>query len=813
MSVKDLVSHYRLSIQVAEDLVQIEREGKVLNIKIQDTQKAQQIYQEISKIKLSKRYFDQTEVKLNNDTIKIAFVDNNIEMFDFYKKNSNELIMDFWGGLEEEKSVSLIQSAVQKNTVIHTEKKPAEKKPIKIKDFSYGAVFMGEIEALFPLESAKTVVSSPDEFYPFKKFLAVENSEQDHINIMISFYYEQKWDLVQRSMVTFEQKYKNGQHKDIFLFLKSSALIKQNIQEKEEIKKTAMAYLKQAIEKSHSYTLKRAGFLYLMSVYWNLSDSVNLFKTSQDFYKEAKRNASREDQQESLMYLISSMLKLDKYKEVLTLLSEESIREQIPFQKLLAFEVYAHYQQKDYAWVIENFERYKYTMQKPWETSLLFNTAESYFSLKKYSQALPLWKDFLDSYSTHSFSSVAKLRLALTYEQDEIGQYSLAQEIYSELSRNSNIKISYEAKLRNVSLQVIRSSHPAFSDDYLNISTEDKKNLNSDLKELLWLVRLRSFLSKERYESATEYAKVIPFSKISPERRPIFEQDIKSAVLGLAQMYFNQGEFQKIVDLSKTYFFTDSWLFKHYLLFSYVKLNDFEKAHFEQSKLSQFTHWHESDRWVEFPTSFFKAQESLIPFEIEIRKALGAQDLFSAKKVLLQMKKIAVSSELINYYEALLYFQERNYAQAESFLEKTLNQKDTLKRLSKEDRIQVGIFYSVSLYHQQKYEKFRKVTTPLCLYSHSKHLEELHYLLIENYAQEKKQDENFEKIILKYRANFENSRYTSRVTYLLGRSLIESERKKEGAEILTRLVGNTEVPDDVREEANLKLLTLKIENL
>src|SRR5690606_13887433 len=101
---------------------------------------------------------------------------------------------------------------------------------------------------------------------------------------------------------------------------------------------------------------------------------------------------------------------------------------------------------------------------------------------------------------------------------------------------STSAEVRYETKLRYVTMRLARKYKPTESDKeievFLEQSPDETKALDHNLKKLLWLVRLRLFISTKDYDKALSYLTSIPVDSLKRAERRVFEGDGAEIVYG-----------------------------------------------------------------------------------------------------------------------------------------------------------------------------------------------------------------------------------------------------------------------------------------
>ncbi len=121
------------------------------------------------------------------------------------------------------------------------------------------------------------------------------------------------------------------------------------------------------------------------------------------------------------------------------------------------------------------------------------------------------------------------------------------------INKSSDPQSRFEAKVRYVGLRVARKNELDERDletiSFLEATPAEKSEQDQDLKELLWLTRLRTFIAKEDYEGALAYLSIDTLRDLRQIERRTFNGDGAEIVLGIVKKAYLEEEYARAVKI------------------------------------------------------------------------------------------------------------------------------------------------------------------------------------------------------------------------------------------------------------------------
>lgn len=844
---------FRVKIAAEKGLVKISRKSDHVSIRTLDVSLGKLLKDEFDKFPVEKKFI--SEVKTSNNTIEnfteviIKLSDINIEAYNFYRDMENAYVIDFWNDnineslrpqkkkTEKPVEVSSQPKAKKKKSLAKKEKKqevavkarpePPERSHL---DFRYGAAFIWDYEPLLPeLQTTVTLdTKTPEYFYQVKDRDIDKSEAEAHLQLVINLYRDQKYGLMYKAIKLLREKHGQKIGADITDFMQANALLKDNIKKgNREPVKPAISMLENIGHKTKDYDLKKGILKYLGIYYRSTGDNVKALQIAKRLYVISKENFDYEESKlaaEKILYFIA---KLNQLNDLDKLSRDKTIVKLLPTQSLLAYKFYVMLKQGKTDQIINEYEKLEASIAKPIHHGILFNLAEAYFREGKYSEAISSFDDFVKYYSYHNYADQARVRLALSYDILE-KDYNQTAELYKNaINRSTQKKIQYEAKVRLVGLQYIRKLNPTEADKELEVFLDRKSNenfeLGDELEQLLWLVRLRTFVKSENYDKALSYLKAIPINSMMQSKTRSFLSDGVEIVSGLILKKHLEDRHHIVVRLwevfSVRYF--SSVALDPYISYvvgkSYLELgfyDSFEKlmARFEKFKnLPPRTY----PRWRK--TSSPKKIEEYIAI-LKLNKNMKLENWQQAEEI---NEKELKKYPLYEFYRGVLLFKQGKHAKAVTSLEGFITSKSNLK-LDETQQSEFYEAYTESLHNLGKVAKFQKVVSTIIQQkSLSKNdnfavrvFERAYYLYLENLNKlGSKQDyAKLEASSLEFISQFQNSSYTEKVKYLLGLAYAKNLKDKNAEEVFQQIINDETTSKSVKELARTELTLINLKN-
>ncbi len=854
-----LKTHLRWNLFIPKDQVRITKDAGKVKIETLNLSIYEDLVKDLSVLKLRKSYFKKINNNLGNFPEEAAKIEINlkndmVELFTFYKNDEKKYVLDFWKEPKNYKSSpkksiasrkavkKIVKPVVNKNLGVKNKvKKLIIKKSIKRKkynddyrDFRYGASIVFDYPPLLPSIDIKINLESKtaDYFYPIKDREYEKSDKEAHMQLSINLYRREKWGLMAKSIRLYTKKYNEDDNYDLNEFLKANSLLKKNLTDKNmSVVKTALVRLENLINLTKKNELKYAILKYLIQYNVHEGNRITALELAKKLYVHSRENFDIETSVYAAEVILNSLARLDQVKKMIAFINEGNIKTLLPRQLSIAYLTYTYLKLQRHNDVIKLFKKESVVFQKPLHSSILFNVAEAYFRLSKYTKATKFFDEFLVDYSHFGHASHARGRIALSYDILD-KDIKVVKALYKEaINKSSNAKIRYENKIRYVGVvfnrKKVKTALDSESIVFLNNTPEEKKTIDKDIKKILWLVRLRTLITSNKLEEALVYLNTVPLSSLIPMERRVFEGDGAEIVYGLILKYFSNSDYGKIITLWNVYkdVYVDKVALDPYVNYivskSYLRLG----LHESFGKSIKFLTENVSSPQRFFPNWFPRKKRLAISEYLDelILLKLINEKQWKKASVKIDMMVFAKRSAQKNYYKGIVFYKLKKYVEAVTQFEKFIVLRARAKDLSQEEMAYFSDYYSDSLYNINKKQRFKKVSYALLndidaiknenmsvLLLESK--KRIRYLLIEVLISENKK-ENFvelEPMIAKFRNDYPKSQYDNRVTYLFGLSLLRNKKEKESIKVLNDLVNDVKVIGYIRELARSELSTIRI---
>lgn len=809
----------------------------------------------------------------SSPALEVTLTEEKVDVFNFYRDTEGKFIIDFWRKDEKDSGPSKGErkiSEIEKNAPQIKEEVPAIPKKISMlpkkedlkgknsnalivasdasysgeeavsaansdfRDFRYGANFVWDYSPLGPSFKGFVNTSSKtaEVFYPIKDRPYDKDEVESHLQLAINLYRKGKWGLMYKSLKLFEAKYENTKYFDVIEYLKSNALLKENINkgEVEPVKMAVQMYATLA-EKSKNYELRKGLWRYLITYYVDKKDYVMALNFSKKLYVACKENFDYEEATLSAEAILFNLANLGQIERITEITKDKTITKILPNQTILAYQFYTTMGRGDSKEVIKLFEQHEKSLARPVHEVILFNTAESYFRQARFQEAIKLFDEFLSNYSFHSKAQEARLRIALSYEILERNPLEVAELYLEAINRSPDFKVSYEAKLRYVALLNARQKNSSNADKeklvLLNLKDGQDKILNKKIIHLLWLVRLRVLIGDKKFDQALSYLNAVEMVNLLPAEKRVFEADGAEIIYGVILDLFKSNNYSKAVKIWEIYRekYIDKVANDPYLNFiigkSYAKLglyDGFEKnyASFKRVKDSPsktFPIWFERN-------SKISTEETLV--ELDILKNMNLKNWDLARKAIDDLDKMNPLNSKIDYYRALIEYQNKNYKESISYFENFIARKNGKEVFDPEEIAELIHSYADAVYSTNDLERFKKIAKALIEDTEkankskiiAKYRERVYYLYIETLAGENNAENNLllEAKIKNFFSIYKDTIYKDRLTFLLGVAYVNNKKEDEGKKVLGDLVKNKETSSTIKEMAKSELVLLEIKS-
>lgn len=820
--------------------------------------------------------------------IEIVLKDQSVELFSFFKDRDQQHVLDFWinkdlvqtkkaspvkvsatvktvkpviksvkKAVKRSKRISKIAPSKKIFNIVDPEKVVSSKLNKAYRDFRYGAAFIWDYEPIIPpiRKDVRTASKGPSYLYKIEDVKNLNDPRSAHMQLSINFFRKKQWGLMNKSIELYFKKYSTRSsgnyafYRDLNDFMKASALIQNSIKENikamaknpEDGKQTELTYSKadkifaglnilaNLTERTSNYDLKQAALRYRLQYAINKRDFVKALNLSKKLYVASTESFDDDMITYSSEVILHSLAQLNQLDKIGEFLANKAVVRLIPAQVGAAYISYLNVKRGKLSEVTESFAKNKKSYVKPIHPSILYNTAEAYFREANYEKAVSLFDEFLVSYSGFDVSSNAKLRIALSYDLLDRPIKKVLNLYENAINRAANAKIRYEAKIRYVGVSIARKRKVSQRDletiAFLEKSQDEKKIRNKNIRKLLWLVRLRTFIAQNKFEDAISYLSTIPLGSFLATEKRTFEGDGAEIVVGLIKdLYLNQN-YARCVKIWEVYKekYERKVAKSPYLSFmvadSYLKLglNDSYKRYIRRLSLMDNNEVRTFPRWVE------KHKSMNIKDYVQELKILAFtknKEWEKADDLLESFSKQDKKNVNYNFYKGLVAYGLKKYNKVVTSFEKTLVTPNKNNTLSPAQTSLMLTNYVESLYQVDNHPKFRKSSEALLKdlasrkgFDYKNVDERVNYLLVESWVSDKKVNYlEVQKLTKRFLNKYPSSKYKNRISYLQGVALINVNQVKAGKEVLEKLLGDKETPEYIKGLARSELSSLRINN-
>jgi len=867
---ENLKTHMRWNLMVPRDQIYVTKKDQNILIETVNLQLFEDLAGDLAKLKINDQYITNVSYSKDNfpakpATIEVKLKDPAVELFSFYRDADKKYILDFWINNDLKpmdtpsfkKPLSLPKvsqrnqprvttspttnvAPSEKNSILTKKSKTlptievtqiSEKKEVaEYRDFRYGADFIWDYTPMIPQLEKDILLSSkiPDSLYPIEDRVNLDDPKEAHLQLTINFYREGKFGLMNKSITLYEKKYGRDSNGVLNEFLKANALLRDNLARPNRgITQSAMVILSNIKDMTEDYELKSAILRYLIQYNSDVKDHVRTLELSKQLFVASRANFDQTMVIQSAITILHALGELKQVDKIEEFMADKKLMSILPPQVALAYVTFALLIKGDTKELIKRFKSVEKSLAKPVHPTILYNVAEAYFRHADYLSAISYYDEFLAGYSYVLQAPHARLRLALAYElmDKDIGQNLTLYK--NAIDRSTAPAIRYEAKLRYVAFRIARKFKPDADDleteVFLEQSPDESKAMDPNLKKLLWLVRLRIFISGKKYDEALAYLTSLPLDSVKPAERRVFEGDGAEIIFGLVNEAYLKEDYSKVIKLWEVY--KDKYETKvaknPYLNFvvceAFLKLGLFKS--FERS-MGAFKSAHDLEErnypiWVDRLKSVELAK---LVEELNIIRLVSEKDWARASTTL---NSIPVSHrDSLNYpfYLGQVFLSEKKYEEAALEFEKVLIKQNPQNRLTPRQTADLLMGYVDALYQLKDQNRFRTVVKALSEdVSKSKSApilnisERINYLLIETYAGDESPNwKEIESMAKEFKMKFTKSPYASRVGFLYGLALIKNAKVSEGKEVLSLLRDDKTVPAHIKEMVSNELTTLEL---
>ncbi|MCK5884513.1 MAG: hypothetical protein KAG61_12555, partial [Bacteriovoracaceae bacterium] len=574
-------THLRWNIFADKKDVFVSKKGTSVIIKTLNMNIFDQLKKDVELVKAGNRYLNRVVVNNINveagmvGSIAVKLTNEEVELFSFYRDSEKKHVLDFWIDQDAVKTKAAAIKpktiAPKKVTTVVKKKKRIAKKikavsfkkltrldemriknGKKYRDFRYGSSFLWDYKAQSPVLKKTININrkTPEYFYPIKNRDYEKNEQEAHLQLSINLFRKKKWGLMYKSIKLFEKKFGDEKFADINDYLRANAILKNNFAlGKIGPQKMALNMLSNIAERTTVYDLKKGIYKYIITFLSQNNENVKTLNMAKKFYVLSKEEFDIEEAEYAAEVMLHSLAKLGQVDVLKKLLDDKTIIKMLPKQLRLAYEGFTYLKLGKVSEVIRLFERHRKSLAKPIHEAILFNTAEAYFRNGNFKKSVHMFDQYLSDYSHSSKADQSRVRLAIAYEllgKDIKKTISLYE---SAINRSSMAKFNYEAKIRYVALRTIRKINT--NDDdlerriFLKNTYGENYKIDRNIKKLLWLVRLRSFLADKEFDKALSYLNAIPLDSLRPSEKRVFEADGAEIIYGIIVKNYKESKYSK----------------------------------------------------------------------------------------------------------------------------------------------------------------------------------------------------------------------------------------------------------------------------
>jgi hypothetical protein len=863
--------YFRIYVDANKELLNIRKSDKSVVLKTLDQNIYNNVKKELSKSGVDKRFikrinYKKGEVFENSSVIEFILSSSDIEFFTFFREREGRYILDFWTDRpmslknKENKVVAVVKKKTKKKKITTLKQKKDIKFLVKkqsrkrnknnsikrsknysqknkdYRDFRYGASFMWDYKALEP-ENKKLVdiqYKTPEYFHPIKDRDYKKSNREAHIQLTINLYRKKKWGLMYKAMSMYSEKYQSKndiEMENLFEYLKANAIVKTNLEKGERgPQKMAISMYNNIVDKSNNFEIKKAILRYLMVYYDGQNDHVNLLIKSKQLFSLSKENFDYEELPnctKSILYSLSKLNQIDKIQEVI---EDKTVVRLLPGHTLLSYKIYSLLKLGNEEEIIRIYEKNKKSLIHKDDPVIIFNVAEAYFRKAQYAKAIKMFDRFISKFSYMTYSSYARLRIALGYDILDKDPKKIMKLYESAINRVQIKDVSQEAKLRYVAFRTIRKNKI----DKLDIETriflerDSGQKISAENMKLLWLVRLRTYIKDKDFKKALAYLKAIPLNTLRPTDRRVFQADGAEVAYGLLIEAFEKSDYSNVVRLWQIY--KDEYISKvamdPYLNFivgkSYLKLNFYSAVEQigENLKTLRTSPAKTYPIWIE---RHYKFDSDVMLTELVVRKDIRLKNYKKAQELISLAIKKHPEFKKLYMYRGIIKFKEKSYEAAIKDFEKYLYVTSTKHVEDKEELAQLVRMYTDSYYRLNKIDRFKTVTNAILADTQSVEKdnryfksvrERLQYLNLEIDfgARTNLTNNKIIKDVREFIEQYKETIYKERLTYMLAKALVDSNKLKEGEKILNELINDESTSGQIKELSRSEISMMNLRN-
>lgn len=867
---KDYKTHHRWELIAGKEKLFIEKKRETIFIKTLDENLLKGLRDGLGPLSLSPKYFKIDSLRFSRDEDKgfwaaaIDLKNPDVELFSFYRDSDKKYVMDFWiDGASPVTSRDKKEMPGRKVVLEKVKKKgkvrargpaasptspPKAKIPLKreervrdeiffgddkYRDFRYGASFIWDYDPLSP--KLKKIVNiarkTPEYFYPIKDRDSIKSEEDAHLQLTINLYRKKKWGLMYKSIRLYQKKYGEEKNSELYEYLKANALLRTHFQNPKGKKliKVVMNMLANIVEKTKNYELKKGISKYLLSFLIDNKEHIQALQRAKKLYVMTKEAFDIEESRYAMEAVFYNLAQLNQDGAIREVLKDKTVIKLMPAQLRLAYELFVLLKKGNIKRVIDLYEQNSKSMAMPVGHTIMYNTAEAYFRAGEYEKSLKLYDSFIDHYSHNTHASYARVRMALIYEILE-KDHDQTLELYSNaINRSQNFDASYEARIRYVGMRSVRKRKIDKKDREIRVFLDSKKQKDpsSNLKKLLWLVRLRTFIVEGQWSRALSYLNAIPLNSLKQVERRVFEGDGAEVIYGIIVKRYENSEYSRLIQIWDFYknkyvnkVATDPFI-NYIVAYSYTKLGLYEKFDQIVSSLEKMDDVHRRTYPV-WPAKGPLVNTREMFLELKLVKDIKLKNWELVKKTLEKMDGTGPLFARKDYYRGIVAYNEKKHKKSIEHFEKYLAEQQDHGIYDISEMAKMFEYYTDSIYQTGNLRKFKKVVNAILQdvdkgkNSSNKEIkklgERLRYLEIETMAGEATPDAYLamEGKIAKFLKRHPKSIHGGRIRYLLGLAFMANKREQDGKKLFDEILKDDKVSEYIKGLVRSELSLMRI---
>lgn len=577
------------------------------------------------------------------------------------------------------------------------------------------------------------------------------------------------------------------------------------------------------------YRMKRAVLKYLIDYYISNNDVVQILKYSKRLYVETQRALDFEESKHALKAIFYGLSSLGQLEKIEQLTVDKSVKKLLPEQMILSFKIYTLIKQGHEDRVISLYEKEKSRLLAPVESSILFNVGEAYFRMAQYKKSVELFDDFLVNYSFMTKAASARLRIALSYELMGKDTNKTIELYKNVINKSPNYISRFEAQIRYVALSYLRKRQITEKDKKIKIFLENPHPKNKledkNLEELLWLVRLRTYIVEKDFKKALTYLRAMPMGRMNITKQRVFENEGQEIIKGLILDYYKSSDYSMIVKIWEVY--NERYLSKvssdpslvYMMAKSLIRLGmnktyqefiENRRGHSKQLN-KNFPIWVRDDQ--------LPAVGNLIE-ELELEQSIKMKNWKQADKRLAILKKKRPNHQKNDYYGGIISYNRKQFKKVIKQLEHFISTKSKQKVYEISEIANALGAYTDSIYEIGDDDKFIRVANAILSDTRGQEKdnkfmnsvrERIAFLEIELIIKNNKSKiKTVENKIRLFKEKFSKSSYIPRVNFILGKLLVSNEKVSEGLKILENVIKNDRTPTYIKELSRAEISYFRI---